>query len=145
MRRSIALCVMALATLPAAAQTTPVGMWQTIDDKTGKPLSEVRITDNGGVLTGSIARTLQPPQAGASERCTRCTDDRRDQPLIGLEIMRQLTPSPDGLSWEGGQILDPDNGKVYRLRVQLKDAGKKLEVRGSIGPFFRTQTWVRVP
>lgn len=134
-----------LAALPAVAQTSPVGLWQTIDDVTGTPRAEVRITEKDGVLTGRIERNLLPMPAGGPLRCGRCSDDRRDQPLIGLDIIRQLVAAQDGQTWDGGQILDPDSGKVYRLRVQLKASGRQLEVRGFVGPFFRNQTWTRLP
>jgi uncharacterized protein (DUF2147 family) len=140
--------VNAIAAASAAAQASPVGLWQSVDDSTGKPRAEVRIAEAGGVLAGRIERSLRPITAspgGGQLRCGLCTDDRRDQPLIGLEIIRRLVPGADAQTWEGGEILDPDSGKTYRLRVQLKDAGRLLEVRGFIGPFFRNQTWVRVP
>jgi uncharacterized protein (DUF2147 family) len=139
------MIAMAAASAAAAAQSSPVGLWQTIDDSTGKPRAEVRISDAAGVLTGRIERSLTPVPGGGQLRCTLCVDDRRDQPLIGLEIVRRLIPGSDPQTWEGGEILDPDSGKTYRLRVQLKDSGRLLEVRGFVGPFFRNQTWVRLP
>jgi uncharacterized protein (DUF2147 family) len=130
--------------LPGLAQTSPVGLWQSIDDATGKPRSEIRISEASGVLTGRIERSLLPTPAGAVLLCTLCPDDRKDKPLIGMEIIRQMKAGSDAQTWEGGEILDPDKGKIFKLRLQLQDGGKKMQVRGYIGLFFRTQTWVRL-
>lgn len=128
----------------ALAQSTPVGLWKTIDDdgKTAKSL--VRISEQGGTLTGSIDKLLDPA-APADARCDKCTDDRKDKPIAGLQIIRGVKAEDSG-AWGGGEILDPNNGKTYRTRLKLVDGGKKLEVRGYIGaPLFgRSQTWVRV-
>ena len=96
------------------------------------------------MLTGRIERSLLPTPEGAVLLCTLCSDERRDKPLIGLEVIRQMRPSSEAQTWDGGDILDPDKGKVFKLRLQLQDSGKKLQVRGFIGPFFRNQTWIRL-
>jgi uncharacterized protein (DUF2147 family) len=130
--------------LPGLAQTSPVGLWQSIDDATGKPRAEIRISEASGVLTGRIERSLLPTPVGTVLLCTLCQDDRKDKPLIGMEIIRQMKAGSDAQTWEGGEILDPDKGKVFKLRLQLQEGGKKMQVRGYIGPFFRNQTWVRL-
>jgi uncharacterized protein (DUF2147 family) len=130
-----------LFTSLAMAQASPVGLWKTIDDKTGKERSMVRITESGGVLTGRIERRLDP-NAKATDVCDKCSDDRKDKPIQGLEIIRGA--KKDGEFWTDGRILNPEEGKVYRLRLALQDEGKKLEVRGYVGPIFRNQTWIRV-
>jgi uncharacterized protein (DUF2147 family) len=130
--------------LPGLAQTSPVGLWQSIDDATGKPRAEIRISEASGVLTGRIERSLLPTPVGAVLLCTLCQDDRKDKPLIGLDIIRQMKAGSDAQTWEGGEILDPDKGKIFKLRLQLQEGGKKLQVRGYIGPFFRNQTWIRL-
>jgi uncharacterized protein (DUF2147 family) len=135
--------VVAIA-LPASAQTSAVGLWQSIDDASGKPRAEIRISEAGGVLTGRIERNLLPNPSGAVLLCTQCADDRKDKPLIGMEIIRQMKASSEALTWDGGEIMDPDKGKTFKLRLQLQDDGKKLQVRGYIGPFFRNQTWIRL-
>lgn len=126
----------------AFAQTSPVGLWKTIDDdgKTAKSL--VRISEQGGTLVGSIDKLLDPKDPGDA-KCDKCRDDRKDQPIVGLQIIRGVKAEGDGI-WGGGEILDPNNGKTYRTRLKPVDGGKKLEMRGYIGPFYRTQTWVRV-
>jgi uncharacterized protein (DUF2147 family) len=130
--------------LPGLAQTSPVGLWQSMDDATGKPRAEIRISEASGVLTGRIERSLLPTPVGAVLLCTLCQDDRKDKPLIGLDIIRQMKAGSDAQTWEGGDILDPDKGKIFKLRLQLQEGGKKLQVRGYIGLFYRNQTWIRL-
>ena len=127
----------------AFAQATPAGLWKTIDDdgKTAKSL--VRISEQGGVLTGSIEKVLDPA-AEPNAKCDKCKDDRKDQPIVGLQIIRGVKADGEGV-WGHGEILDPNNGKTYRTRLKPVDGGKKLEVRGYIGaPMFgRSQIWLR--
>ena len=127
----------------ALAQMTPVGTWRSIDDQTKEAKAQIVITDNAGVLTGRIEKVLKKdarPNAG----CDKCTDDRKDKPVEGLEIIRGARKAEGKDVWEGGRVLDPEKGSDYTLRLTPIDGGKKLEVRGSIGPFGRTQTWTRV-
>ena len=127
----------------AWAQATPAGLWKTIDDKTGKERSLIRITEAGGVYTGVIEKTLSP-DAKPDAVCDKCTDERKDKPIVGMALVRNVKQSADDKEvFEGGDITDPDNGKVYRVRLKPVEGGKKLEVRGYIGPFFRTQTWLK--
>jgi uncharacterized protein (DUF2147 family) len=125
----------------AMAQASPVGLWKTIDDKTKKERSLVRISEAGGALAGKIEKRLDP-DAKADDKCDKCSDDRKDKLIQGLEIIRGA--KQDGEHWTGGSILDPEDGKSYKLRLKLEDAGKKLEVRGYLGPFYRNQHWIRV-
>ena len=125
------------------AQMSPVGLWKSVDEKTGAPKSEVRISESSGVLTGKVERILREG-ADPSAVCDQCTDDRKGKPIVGLEIIRGAKQAEGKTVWEDGKILDPENGKTYTLRLTPVDGGQKLEVRGSIGPFGRTQTWVRV-
>lgn len=128
----------------AAAQMTPVGSWHSIDDKTGELKSLIVIKESGGVLTGHIEKLLRK-DADQKKLCTECTDDRKDKPVLGMEIVRGAKKVEGKDVWEDGKILDPENGKSYTLRLTPIEDGKKLEVRGSIAFFGRTQTWVRVP
>ena len=145
MRAAIVASALALAGLSASAQSTPVGLWKTIDDDGKTEKSLVRIVDNGGVLTGTIEKLFDPARQDA--RCDKCSDDRKDKPVVGLPIIRGIKQDADdkGL-WGGGEILDPNNGKIYKARLKPIDGGKKLEMRGYVGaPMFgRTQTWLRV-
>jgi uncharacterized protein (DUF2147 family) len=139
------LAVIALvAHVGASAQPTPVGLWKTIDDDTKIEKSLVRITDNSGVLSGRIERLLDPTTKPDAV-CDKCSDERKDRPLVGLVILRNLRHSGDDSDWwDGGDITDPKNGKTYRARVRPVEGGAKLQMRGYIGPFYRTQTWIRV-
>ncbi|WP_029462669.1 DUF2147 domain-containing protein [Serpentinimonas barnesii] len=141
--RSTLLAAGLLLAGSAWAQMSPVGTWHTIDEQTNQPRTEVVISDNAGVLTGRITRLLRPG-ADPAARCTACTDDRKDQPMVGLEIIRGARQAEGRTVWESGRILDPEDGRTYTLRLTPIEAGRKLQVRGSIGPFGRTQTWVRV-
>ena len=139
--------VLALAALiaPAAAlaQATPVGLWKSVDDETKKEKSLVRIVEEGGVLSGKIEKLLDP--AKQNDVCDKCSDERKDKPITGMTIIRNAKPAgEDPALWTGGEILDPNNGKTYKLRLKPLDGGKSLEVRGYIGPFYRNQTWIRV-
>ena len=124
------------------AQMTPVGTWNTVDDKTGEIKSEIRITESNNALFGVVAKLLRK-DAKQDEICDKCTDDRKDKPILGMQIIRGAKKAEGKDVWEDGKILDPENGKVYALRLTPIEDGKKLEVRGSIAFFGRTQTWVR--
>jgi uncharacterized protein (DUF2147 family) len=142
MMKVVAAAALTLATGLACAQATPVGLWKTIDDETKQEKSYVRITEAGGALTGRIEKLLDP--AKQDSKCDKCADERKDKPVVGMTIIRNAKPDDNKEHWEGGDILDPNNGKVYRLRLKPLDSGKKLEVRGYIGPFYRNQQWIRV-
>ena len=127
----------------ALAQATPVGLWKTIDDESKTEKSLVRIVESGGVLGGKIEKLLDP--AKQNDVCDKCSDERKGKPIVGLSIIRNAKQDGEDKSvWTGGEILDPNNGKTYRLRLKPLDGGKQLEVRGYVGPFFRNQTWIRV-
>ena len=141
--RTLLMAALSCLCASAMAQMTPVGRWHSVDDKSGEPKAQMRIADSGGALNGRIEKLLRPG-ADPEARCTACTDERKDQPMVGLEIIRGAQKAEGKDVWEGGKILDPENGKTYTLRLTPIEGGAKLEVRGSIGPFGRTQTWVRV-
>ena len=143
MKTLLSTLALLAATGTAFAQATPVGLWKTIDDETKTEKSLVRITDAGGVLSGRIEKFLDP-KTKADVVCEKCSDDRAGKPVLGMTIIRGAKADADRQHWEGGDILDPNNGKVYKLRLKPVDGGKTLEVRGYIGPFFRNQQWIRV-
>jgi len=138
---------LALASGLAAAQVaSPAGLWKTVDDNTKKEKSLVRIVESGGVYTGKVEKIIDP-DSPKDAVCKDCTDDRKDKPVLGMTIIRNMKPSAgDKNVFEGGDVLDPNNGKVYSAKLTLVDGGKKLDVRGYIGmPMLgRTQTWQRV-
>ena len=126
----------------ALAQATPVGLWKTIDDDGKTEKSLVRIVELGGALSGRIEKIMDADKQADS--CDNCSDERKGKPVLGMTIIRNAKADGQNTQWEGGDILDPNNGKVYKLRLKPLDGGKKLEVRGYIGPFFRNQQWIRV-
>jgi uncharacterized protein (DUF2147 family) len=145
MRRAIfalagGLAMIAPATRGAPVENTPVGVWRTFDDD-GKETGKVEIFEQGGKLYGRIVGIVDPEKAKGV--CFKCTDDRKDKPAMGLEIIRGL--KPDGDAWDGGDILDPENGKVYSCSARVEDGGDTLRLRGYIGISLlgRTQTWKR--
>ena len=140
--KRILLAALALAGSTAFAQMTPIGTWRSIDDKTGEAKAEIRIVDQGGALHGRIEKRLSK-NAKPDEVCKDCKDERKDKPILGLEIIRGAKKAEGKDVWEDGKILDPENGRNYTLRLTPVEGGRKLEVRGSFGPFGRTQTWVR--
>ncbi|RQO62598.1 DUF2147 domain-containing protein [Paucibacter sp. KBW04] len=144
MKTIFAAAALTLVANLAMAQATPVGLWKTIDDDGKTEKSLVRISDNGGVLTGVIEKIFDASKQDA--KCDKCTDERKDKPVVGMTILKGIKQDSDdkGL-WGGGEILDPNNGKTYKARLKPIEGGKKLEMRGYVGaPMFgRTQTWVR--
>jgi uncharacterized protein (DUF2147 family) len=143
MKQLLAAYVFAFAAA-AHAQSTPVGLWKTVDDDTHKEKSLVRITEAGGVLTGAIDKLLDPATKPDAV-CDKCSDERKGKPLLGLVILRNVKHNADDANiWDGGDITDPNNGKSYRVRLRPVEDGKQLEVRGYFGPFYRTQHWIRV-
>jgi uncharacterized protein (DUF2147 family) len=143
MRAAIAtaglVCLTALAHADAGS---PVGTWKTISDETGKPGAIVEISEKDGVYSGRIVKLLEK---SPDTVCDKCTDARKDQPVVGMVFLSGL--KADGDQYTGGEILDPKNGKIYRARMKLIDGGARLEVRGFIGFALlgRTQTWLREP
>ena len=122
---------------------SPVGLWKTVDDRTGAAKAIVRISFHDGVYSARIEQSFDPQDA--SQVCELCTGDRKNQPIIGLEVIRGMTRRDD--EYAGGEILDPETGSVYRCRFRLQDGGRKLLVRGFAGVALlgRTQVWIREP
>jgi hypothetical protein len=140
----VALLVCSACVLPAAASArpaSPVGLWQPLDGA-GRPLGLIRIFESNGLYYGRI----EPSSTGddRSARCTRCRDDRHDQPIIGLVLLRHLRPQNG--EYVGGDILDPDTGRIYGCTLRLTDGGRQLIMRGLLGISLlgRSQTWRRV-
>lgn len=144
MKSTLAALLLAGACATVFAQATPAGLWKTIDDETKQEKSLVRIADNAGVLTGRIEKLANPDKQDAT--CDKCTDARKDQKVLGMTIIEGVKKAAGEDYWDGGTILDPNNGKVYKVRLTPAEGGKKLDVRGYVGaPLLgRTQTWIRV-
>jgi uncharacterized protein (DUF2147 family) len=131
--------------LPAAHASdlsSPAGRWQPIDEKTGQPLGLIRIYEDRGLFFGRIEPSS--PTDDSSRRCSKCPDERRNQPIIGLLLIRNMRLEGD--EYVGGDILDPDSGRIYGCKFRLIDAGSKLIMRGYFGLslFGRSQTWRRL-
>ena len=143
-RPLLALGALLAATAGLAEPSTPAGLWRTIDDKTGKERSLVRITEANGVYEGKVEKIItRLPDDDPDHLCRECLGERKDKPVIGMTILWGL--KKDGDRYAGGEILDPKNGKIYRAKMKVLEGGKKLEVRGFIGISLigRSQTWLR--
>ena len=144
-RISILLAAVWLSFSPQswADGSSPVGLWRTVDDKTAKERSLVRITETGGVLEGTVEKIFDQPGDDPQHLCRKCEGERKDKPILGMTILWGMKKDGDGYS--GGEILAPKSGQIYRCRLRVIDAGKKLEVRGFIGVslFGRSQTWLK--
>lgn len=126
-----------------AQSTSPIGLWKSIDDKTGKPTAIIRITEIEGRFQGRIEKVFPEPGESANPVCGECKGELRDQPVVGMTILTELRHIGD--EYADGQILDPDSGKLYRCTMTLLDGGNRLSIRGYIGiPLLgRTQVWLR--
>ena len=130
-----------LAAGSALAADTAVGRWKTIDSDTGKPKSIVEITQApDGVISGHIVELLDPSKPNPV--CDKCSDDRKNKPIAGMEIIRGMKAQGGG-KYAGGTILKPDEGKVYKSKMELVEGGRKLEVSGCIAFICKSQTWLR--
>ncbi|WP_081620804.1 DUF2147 domain-containing protein [Methylophilus methylotrophus] len=123
------------------ASNTPEGLWKAHDDK-GMPTGYIRVKGVDGVYTGVIEKGLETDRE--DKYCHACKDERKGQKLVGMTMMKNVKANGD--AYEGDEILDPFSGNTYRVKLQLKNAGNVMEVRGFIGLslFGRTQVWQRV-
>ncbi|MBN3005949.1 DUF2147 domain-containing protein [Chromobacterium alkanivorans] len=121
-----------------ALADSAAGVWKTIDDETKQAKALVQITESAsGELNGKIIKLFANPEAV----CDKCDGERKGKPVNGMQILWGL--KKDGAEWGNGKILDPKSGKIYTSGAKLVEDGKKLRVRGYIGPFFRSQVWER--
>ncbi|MDY7539228.1 DUF2147 domain-containing protein [Undibacterium sp. 5I1] len=140
---SLSILIASISSFALAQESTPVGLWKSIDDQSGKPKALIRIVESGGELQGKIEKLFLEPGADANPKCDKCEGVNKDQAVIGMTILSGL--KKDGDDYTGGRILDPANGKLYRSKLTVTDNNKKLNVRGYIGtPWFgRSQVWLR--
>jgi uncharacterized protein (DUF2147 family) len=142
MKNFVIVISILLVSMLSKAQTC-LGKWTTVDDETGKKKSTVELYKYKDQMFGKVTYIYPHEGNELNPVCDKCTDDRKNKPIEGLQVVRNL--KWNGKEWEGGTILDPENGKIYRVTLWLDtNDSNKLNVRGYIGPFFRTQTWVRV-
>lgn len=140
------LIAVLFAGLNVWSQHSAVGKWKTIDDDTNKPKSIVEIFEKDGKLFGKVEKLFKEPNEDQNPKCDKCTGNKKDQYVIGMEIMTDLKKDSD-TKWSGGEILDPKNGKIYSCKIELIEDGQKLKVRGFIGfsMLGRTQVWLKEP
>lgn len=126
-----------------AQDSSPAGVWKTIDDKTKKERSVIRITEVNGELQGVVEKIHDQPGDDPAHLCKECKGELKDKPIVGMKILWGL--KKDGSAWTGGEILDPKNGRVYKAKITPSNDGRSLDVRGFIGVSLigRTQTWLR--
>lgn len=140
---AIALVTTVMSSAAWADNSSPVGVWKNIDDVSGKPRVLIRITETNGTLRGTVIKAFPGAGEDQNPKCGKCEGTLRNTPIVGLQILSGL--KKDGDEYTGGEILDPENGKVYSSNLHLIDGGRKLSVRGFIGvPLLgRSQTWIR--
>lgn len=136
MRIALILLVWACMATGLSAQTI-TGRWTTVDDNSGKPRSVVELVEQNGRLTGRIVDVFDAKEKAAV--CELCPGERRNKPIVGLEIIRDMVRS--GTEWTKGTIMDPETGKVYDCKIWMENG--QLKVRGYVAFFYRTQTWLR--
>jgi uncharacterized protein (DUF2147 family) len=139
------LLLLSFGVAKAAAPMSATGYWQTVDDKTGKVLSVVKIYKaEDGTLAGNVNKILPVFGQSPKDVCKECDGPLQNKPILGMRIIWNMQ-ADDATTWVGGRVLDPKSGKVYRGRMTITDNGCKLNLRGYIGlPIIgRTETWLR--
>jgi uncharacterized protein (DUF2147 family) len=139
MRKLLILCLLLLSAGVGAQNI--MGRWKTIDDETNQPKSIVEIFERSGKVYGRVVKLFRKPNENQDPVCDECDDEdiRYKKRIIGMEILTNMIQDED--EYTGGEILDPNNGKVYRCKIWIE--GKDLKLRGYLGPFYRTQTWLK--
>jgi len=143
---SAAVVVVSIASAPLrAAEPTAVGLWEQVDEKSGKPESWFKITERNGVYQGNIVKIFFKPGEDENWACDKCEGDEKGKPVLGLALIKNMQRS--GNDYENGTIMDPRDGAVYKALMKLSADGQKLEVRGFLGFSLlgRSQYWNRLP
>ena len=116
------------------------GQWKTIDDETGKPRSIVEIEQRDGKFFGKIVKLFREPGEEQDPICEECPGKKKNQKIIGMEIITDMELVKGENVYEDGEILDPESGNVYDCKLWIEDG--KLMVRGYVMFLYRTQTWL---
>ncbi|WP_422103824.1 DUF2147 domain-containing protein [Winogradskyella sp.] len=131
--------LLVLITVASGFSQSILGKWKTVDDETGKEKSVVEIYEDDGKIYGKIVEILTEKKKAV---CSKCKGNKKNQPILDMVIIEGLEKDDD--VYDGGTILNPENGKEYKCRLKIGEDKDTLQVRGYVAFFYKTQYWVRL-